>query len=215
MDNTKAWKKEIAYFMRRLYKKGLTTTSGGNISVMLPNHIMLITASQTDKGRMKPDDIALVDRQARMLSTSHKPSMETGMHLAIYRARPDVHCIVHAHPPLATAFAAAHQNINTALTGEGRALLGETVVAPYALMGSTALAESVAEAVLQSHAVLMANHGAITLGKNLMEAFERMEVLENHARMELACAQLGGYKALGNKALQDIDAFMTQNHDHS
>lgn len=176
--------------------------------MMLPNHIMLITASQTDKGRMKPDDIALVDRQARLLSTSHKPSMETGMHLAIYRKRPDVHCIVHAHPPLATAFAAAHQNVNTALTGEGRALLGETVVAPYALMGSATLAKNASEAATQTNAVLLANHGAITLGKNLMEAFERMEVLENHARMELACYRLGGPKVLDDNALQAIDHLM-------
>ncbi len=215
MDSTKACKKEIAYFMRRLYKRGLTTTTGGNISVLLPNKVLLITASQTDKARMKAHEVALVDMHGRQLSTSLKPSMETAMHIAIYKKRPDVRCIIHAHPPLATAFAAAHQTINTALTGEGRALLGQPALAPYALMGSSELARNVADLAAYTHVVLMANHGVITLGKSLMEAFERMEVLENNARTDLLCRQLGGHKALAPDQLQAIDLLMKQNNEDS
>lgn len=208
MDSTKPWKKEVAYFMRRLYKRGLTTTSGGNISLRLSDNVILVTPSQTDKGRMKAEDVVRVDRQGRKLSQGPNPSMETAMHLAIYRQRPDVNCIVHAHPPFSTSFAVAHKNINTAIMGEAYAIVGKPVVAEYALMGSTSLAENVAEAAANAQVILMANHGVMALGKSLLEAFDRLEVLENCARIELAAKSVGGAISLEKSDLMAIEDLM-------
>lgn len=200
-------KKEIAYFMRRLYKRGLTTTSGGNISAMLDGY-MFITPSQTDKGRMKASDIIVFDTEGRNLSKTSKPSMETGMHMAIYKIRPDVKAIVHAHPVAATGFAASHRLIDCSLIGESRALIGEPVIAPYRLMGTDDLASVVADACVAANAILLANHGVLTVGSSLLEAFDRMEVLEACARINLIATMLGGGKQISRENLLAIDKLM-------
>lgn len=207
VNSLTAMKKEIAYFMRLLYKRGLTTTSGGNISAMLDG-FLLITPSQTDKGRMKASDIIVFDAKGRNISKALRPSMETGMHMAIYAARPDVKAIVHAHPVAATGFAASHRLIDCNLIGESRALIGEPVIAPYRLMGTDDLAAVVAEACVASNAVLLANHGVLTVGNSLLEAFDRMEVLEACARINLIAKMLGGGKPLSNENLIAIDKLM-------
>ncbi len=208
MDKTGAYKKEVAYFMRRLYKRGLTTTSGGNISLKLSDVAVLITASQTDKGRMKAEDVARIDMHGRNLSARLMPSMETGMHLAIYKRRPDIKCIIHAHPPIATAFAVTHKNINTEIIGEAYALAGKPALAQYALMGSAELAAIVADAAAATNLILMANHGVMALGNSLLEAFDRLEVLENCARIELASSLIGETKTLNNSELKAIDELL-------
>lgn len=208
MNELNHFRKEIAYFMRRLYKRGLTTTSGGNISVKLSNGMVLITASQTDKGRIKARNVGMIDLHGRQLSAKVKLSMETGMHLAVYKARPDIHAIVHAHPPTATSFAVAHRPINPDLMGESRAVLGKIKVAPYRLMGSQDLAEAVAHETKEANAVLLANHGVLTVGKSLLEAFDRLEVLENCAKVELLANLIGTSHQLSPEEVQAIDKLM-------
>ncbi|MBZ0244079.1 MAG: class II aldolase/adducin family protein [Bacteroidales bacterium] len=205
MNEVNHFRKEIAYYMRRLYKRGLTTTSGGNISMKLPNGMILITASQTDKGRMKAADVGMSDMQGRNLSTRLKLSMETGMHIAVYKARPDICAIVHAHPPLATSFAVAHKPINTMLMGESRAVLGDITMAPYQLMGTTALAESVATHLAQAKVVLLANHGVLAVGKDLLQAFDRLEVTEACAKIQLFSQLIGQPQALTADEVLAID----------
>lgn len=205
MNELNHFRKEIAYFMRRLYKRGLTTTSGGNISVKLPNGMILITSSQTDKGRMKAADVGMTDMHGRNLSTKLKLSMETGMHIAVYKARPDICAIVHAHPPLATSFAVAHKSINTALMGESRAVLGEIATAPYQLMGTEALAETVATHLAQANVVLLENHGVLAVGKDLLQAFDRLEVTEACAKIQLLSQLIGQPQALSADEVLAID----------
>lgn len=208
MEQYKDVRKEIAYFMRRLYKRGLTTTSGGNISMKLANGLILITASQTDKGRMKASDVGITDLHGRSVSGKMRLSMETGMHLAVYKSRPDVHAIVHAHPPVATSFAVAHKTINVDLMGESRAIVGKLAEAPYKLMGTQALAEAVAANIQTANAVLLANHGVLTVGKSLLEAFDRLEVLESCAKVELLSNLIGRSYPLSQEELQAIDKMM-------
>ncbi len=207
MSQASTISKEIAYFMRRLYKRGLTTTSGGNISVR-SGGLVFITPSQTDKGRMRASDILAISIEDLSAKGAGKPSMETGMHLAVYAVRPDVSAIVHAHPVVATGFAAAHKPVDCSLVGEARALLQQPVLAPYQLMGTEDLAQTVAEACRNAHAVLMANHGVLTTGKNLLEAFDRLEVLESCARINLIATMLGGGKRLDPEQLRAIDKLM-------
>jgi L-fuculose-phosphate aldolase len=205
MNDINIFKKEIAYFMRRLYKQGLTTTSGGNLSVRISEDEILITPSQTDKGRMKASEIIRMKTDGTFENKPFKPSMECGFHLEIYKNRPDIQAIVHAHPVLATSFAVSHKPINCDLLGESRAILGTPVFASYALMGTKTLATNVAEAFKNSNVVLMENHGIITVGKSLLEAFDRMEVLENTARINILAELLGGAKTLNEANLRAID----------
>ena len=131
--------------MRRLYKHGLTTTSGGNISLRISDDIIVITPSATDKGRMRWKEVGLMNIFGENLTPELKPSIESEMHLSIYKKKKEIKAIVHAHPVFASAFTAMKSKINTTLTAEARAILGDPVLVPYALMGTADLASVVAE----------------------------------------------------------------------
>ncbi|HPE56215.1 MAG TPA: class II aldolase/adducin family protein [Bacteroidales bacterium] len=197
-------KSEVAATMKRLYDRGLSTASGGNVSMRIKDGI-LITASQTDKGLIDASQVGLIDQDGKVMSGDLKLSMETGMHLAIYAKRPDINAIVHAHPVFATSFAISGKIIKTNLSGESRAVLGEPAFAEYALMGTQHLADLVAGASLKSNAVLMRNHGVITLGSSLFQAYDRMEVLEASAKMTFITEFLGGSHDLTVEQLKEID----------
>jgi L-fuculose-phosphate aldolase len=186
MDPTnkyKAERKEVASFMRRLYKRGLTTTSGGNISLRITDDIIAITPSATDKGRMKWKEVGLMTLSGENLTPDLKPSIEFEMHLAIFKKKKEVTAIVHAHPVFSSAFTAMKLKINTNLTAEACAILGEPLLVPYALMGTISLANVVSENVKHSDILLLENHGILTTGSNLLQAFDKIEVLENAAKM--------------------------------
>ena len=200
-------REEIAGFMRRLYRQFLTTTSGGNISCRAADGNIVITASQSDKGEQRAETVGVVTPEGKSLIPELKLSIETGMHLAIYAARPDVMAIVHAHPVTATLFAAAEAApLDMHLTAEAYAVAGEVVKIPYALMGSEALAQIVAEKMRHYNCGLMENHGVIALGKNLLSAFDRMELLENAAK-QTVMAQLIPCRRLSEEQLLELDRF--------
>ena len=207
MDYTKE-REEVASFMRRLYRQFLTTTSGGNISCRVADGNIVITASQSDKGEQRPEHVGIVTPDGTSLTPHLKLSIETGMHLAIYAARPDVMAIVHAHPVTATLFTAADSiPLNMHLTAEAYAVAGETVMIPYALMGSEALAANVAEKMRDHDCGLMENHGVITLGKTLLQAFDRMELLECAAK-QTVMSQLIPCRNLTKERLEELDRFV-------
>jgi len=198
------YRKEVAHFMRRLYEQKLTTTSGGNVSLRIDN-IVLITASQTDKAIIDESQIGLITMKGNNLSENLKISMESKMHLAIYSRRPDVKAIVHAHPIFSTSFAIAGKEIKTNLASEARAILGVPVKSAYVLMGTQELADKVADASLKGNVILMENHGILTVGENLLQAYDRMEVLESAAKMTFITTLLGGGKELTDEELKSID----------
>jgi L-fuculose-phosphate aldolase len=201
-------RKLIARFMRRLYNRGLTTASGGNISVRVKDG-MFITPSALDKGELKSRHIGAISFEGRNLTPELKPSMEFGMHLAVYMKRPDITSIVHAHPPIATSFTAMDKEINCCLIAEARAILGKPVRAPYALMGSPELADTVAAAAeTGSNVILLENHGIVCLGKDLLTAFDRIEVLEAAAKMTFISGLAGGAKPLTDEQMATIDMLM-------
>lgn len=201
---------EVAYFMRRLYAQRLTTTLGGNISLKVSGDIILITPSGIDKGTISAAQIGEIRPDGTNCTPLLKPSIEVPMHLAVYAARPEVKAVIHAHPVTASTFAASNRKINCRLIAESRLFLGEVVTAPYACMGTGALAQSVVDALSPgTHAVLMANHGALTVGDSLLQAFDRMEVLESAARITLMASLLGNEKELNENQLREIDCFLT------
>lgn len=192
-------RKMVADFTRRLYERGLTTSGGGNISLRVGDKI-LITPSKFDKGRLQPENIGIMLPSGENLTPHLKLSIETEMHLCILKTRCDVNAVVHAHPPTASAFAVtkAGLEMDTDLTDESAYLLGKIARSKYAGMGTAELAQNVAQAVKNSNVVLMENHGALCVGANLLEAFERMEVLENTAKMNfIIFAKMGYNQKLG------------------
>lgn len=208
MSNPDNIKKDVAYFMQRLYNKGLTTSLGGNISCRIDENSIAITTCQTDKARITNEEIGIVDLQGNSLSSHLKLSMETMMHLGIYHKRKDVNAIVHAHPPLASFFAVSNKKINCRLSGEGRALLGEPAYAPYALMGTKELAGIVSENSLQSNVIFMQNHGIITMGDSLLIAFDRIEVAEFTARLTILTNLTDDKIELTEEQVKAIDTLM-------
>jgi L-fuculose-phosphate aldolase len=204
-EKFKKERKEVARFMRRLYKQGLTTTSGGNLSLRLSDDVILITPSATDKGRMKWKEVGIVNIFGENLTPHLKPSMETGMHIAIYKKRDDIHAIVHAHPVFASLFTAVKARINTNLTAEAKAILGDPVFVKYAIMGSPALAELASEHILKSDILLLENHGILTIGTNLLQAFDRAEVLESAAKMTLMTQMTGKRRPLDKVRINELE----------
>ena len=204
-DKYKSERKEVARFMRRLYKHGLTTTSGGNVSLRLSEELIVITPSATDKGRMKWKEVAIVTIFGENLTPDLKPSIETAMHLAVYKKKKDVLAIVHAHPVMASLFTAIKAKINTNLTAEAKAILGDPLLVKYAVMGSIALADIVAENVLKSDILLLENHGILTTGANLLQAFDKIEVLENAAKMTLMTEMTGKRRPLDRARILELE----------
>jgi L-fuculose-phosphate aldolase len=201
----KKQRKEVASFMRRLYRHGLTTTSGGNISLKISDDIILITPSATDKGRMKWKDVGIMSIPGENLTPDLKPSIESGLHLSIYKKNSGVTAIVHAHPVFASSFTAMKSTINTSLTAEARAICGEPRFVPYALMGTSELAEIAAENAVEADILLLENHGILTTGSGLLNAFDKLEVLENAAKMTLIVEMCGKKRVLSSSRIREIE----------
>jgi len=204
-DKYKSERKEVARFMRRLYKHGLTTTSGGNISLRLSDELILITPSATDKGRMRWKEVGIVNIVGENLTNHLKPSIETAMHLSIYKKKKEIYAIVHAHPVFASLFTAIKTKINTNLTAEAKAILGDPLFVRYAVMGSAALAEVAAENILKSDVLLLENHGILTTGATLLQAFDKIEVLENAAKMTLLTEMTGRKRPLDKARILELE----------
>ena len=194
-------RREIAYFMRRLYKMGLTTTSGGNISLRCDDYV-LMTPSTLDKARLKAKHIVILNLEGENLTPDLKPTMDKEMHIEIYKKNNEVKAIVHAHPVTATAFACTGKSVSTTLIAESYAILGIPARAKYATMGTKELAGIVSEAASGNKVVLMDNHGVLATGRNLLQAFDRVEVLENAAKTTLICEILRETKHIPESELK-------------
>ena len=199
-------REEVAYFMRRLYDKNLTTCSGGNVSQKINKDLICITPSSLDKGRIQPEQIGLITLKGENLTPELKPSIETSMHIAVHNMRPDIKAVVHAHPVTASSFTASEMKINTALIAESAAVLGTPVFTQYAKQGSSDLAKIVSEATANANIVLMSNHGVLTVGDTLLKAFDRIEVLEASAKITLYTELLGPKRALSDSQLSELVA---------
>jgi len=200
-------RKQVAATMRRLYDQGLTTCSGGNISLRIDNDHFLITPSALDKGSITYRQIALFTFSGKNLTPELKPSIETDMHRKILIARKDIQTVVHAHPKHASFLSATKSHrIRTDLLAEARFLLKEPAFAPYALMGTSGLGDIAAAALKNDMvALILENHGILTIGKTLLQAFDRIEVLEAAAEMTMMSKLVDDLSPLDNHRLKGID----------
>jgi len=174
---------------RMLFDRRLTAGAGGNISVRVDGG-MMITPSGTCKGMLTADSMIFVDL-ATGEAAGGRPSMETPFHRGIYLKRPDVNAIVHCHPPACTALAVLKRPLRARLVPEGAMILGDVPMAAYASPGSASLADSVVSGLGSGTALMMESHGALTVGKDMMEAFVRMDTMEYLADLQLRCEAAG------------------------
>jgi len=176
---------------RRLYNRGFAAANDGNITVRLSDREFLCTPTMVSKGFMKPEDICKVDAEGKQLAGSKKRTSEVLLHLAIYKARPDIMGVVHCHPPHATAFAVAHEPIPKCILPEVEVFLGEVAIAKYETPGDNRFASTVLPYVHDCNTILLANHGTVTFGPTLENAYFNTEIIDAYCRILLLAKQLG------------------------
>ncbi len=190
---------------KRLRDRFFVAANDGNISVRLAENQILITPTNVNKGDVTVDSILKIDMQGGVISGSMKPSSETKMHLAVYKARPDVTAIVHAHPPAATGFAACHIRLDAdIILPEVVFGLGKVGFAEYGTPTTQEIPNAVEKEIPDCDAMLLSNHGALTVGTDVMHAYYRMEVLEMYARVRLVTRILGEPKPLSQNEISTL-----------
>jgi L-fuculose-phosphate aldolase len=187
---------DIVEIGRRLYARGYTASNDGNISVRLDGGRLLMTPKSVCKGFMNEAMMCITDLDGRKLAGDRDPSSEMQMHLEVYRQRPDVNAVVHAHPPVATGFAVAGIPLDRAVLAEVVTTLGSVPIADYATPSTKELPDAVRKYVKAHDGMLLANHGALTLGTDLFAAYYKMETIEHFARISLVARLLGGERLL-------------------
>lgn len=182
---------QIVRIMERIYGSGMTTTSGGNLSIREDDGTVWITPGGVDKGGLGSNDIVRVDPSGEAHG-NHRPSIELPFHQSVYRRRPDVRAVVHAHPPALVAFSIVRTLPDTSLLPSARLVCGNTGLAPYALPGSRELGEVIAD-VLESgvDTAVLENHGVVVVGEDLHQAYRRFETFETLARLEIRARRIG------------------------
>ena len=195
---------EIVKFARRLYRLGFMPGTSGNLSVRLDSQLILATPTGASKSMLTKDDLVIVDLNGHQLYGSKKVTSEIGMHLAIYNRRPDIQSVIHSHPPISTAFACAGRALDKPLCSEAIMSLGIVPLAEYATTGTDEVAASLADLIPGHEAILMANHGVVTYGKTVLDAFMKMETVEHFAQISLIVDQLGSASFIDQDKVEDL-----------
>lgn len=212
-----AARRAIVEVCRRLYDRGLIAGQDGNVSVRISHTQVLVTPAGFAKVDVRAADLVLLNLDGTAVGRvkeSCGASSEVRVHLAAYRARADVQAVVHAHPPTATGFAVAGVPLEYDALAELVYNVGPVPVVPYESPGSQLLAELAAEALTLSDAVLLANHGAVTVGATLQIAHQRMESLEHAARILLAARIVGGVTRLSSKQVSELELMRANSSQH-
>lgn len=184
-------KRDILEAGRRLYQKNFVAANDGNISARVSETVIWATPTGVSKGFMTEDMLVKLDLDGNILEGTSKPSSEIKMHLRIYKESPDIRAVTHAHPPVSTTFAAAGIPLEKALLQETVVRLGIIPVAPYALPGSSALAEGVVPFVKDYNGLLLEHHGTVAWGTSVMQAFYILESIEYNATVTMYARMMG------------------------
>jgi L-fuculose-phosphate aldolase len=197
---------DIVEVGRRMYARGYTASNDGNISVRLGSDRLVMTPKSVCKGFMTPDMMCITDLDGKKLQGDRDPSSEMLMHLEVYRQRPDVQAVVHAHPPTATGFAVAGIPLDRAVLAEVIATLGSVPIAEYATPSTKELPEAVRKYIKAHDGMLLANHGALTVGTDLYGAYYKMETIEHFAKISLVARLLGGENLISRDEVLRLQA---------
>ncbi|MBL8059933.1 MAG: class II aldolase/adducin family protein [Chthonomonas sp.] len=194
---------EICRIGHLLWGRGHIGAAEGNVSWRLDTTTLLCTPAGRNKGELTPAEIVLIDRQGRSLGEG-RPSSEVQLHLECYDGRPDCLAVVHAHPPYATAFALAGEPIPENLLPEAAVFLGRIAMVPFAMPGTTAMRDAIRPYLTKHKTFLLQNHGAVTLGKTLEDAFARMDTLERVAAAIYRANKIGEPLSLPASAMTEL-----------
>lgn len=189
---------------RRLYARGYVASNDGNISVRLDAARLITTPRSVSKGFMTPDMMVITDFEGKKLAGQRDASSELPMHLEIYRSRPDVNAVVHAHPPLATGFAVAGIPLTRAVLAEVVTTLGSIPIAEYGTPSTAELPEAVRRYIKAHDGLLLANHGAVTCGADVLSAYYKMETIEHFAKISLVARLLGREHLLSREEVERL-----------
>ncbi len=209
-------KKQLVEICRRVYEKGFVSAYDGNISAVTPDNTFLITRSAVRKGDVTEDDILEIDASGRIISGRGKVSTEYKIHLFAYSHRPEVNAVVHCHPVYATAFASLAEGAGKGFEGnyfpEVILTLGKVPLCRYATPSTDELPLSMEPYIDYAWAFLLQNHGAVTLGKTLKDAYNKMEKLEHTAQILFAAKLLGGAKELPKEKVNELLSIAKENY---
>ncbi len=195
---------DIVEVGRRMYARGYTASNDGNISVRLDANHLLMTPKGVAKGFMSPDMMCITDLEGRKLQGDRDPSSEMLMHLEVYQQRPDVQAVVHAHPPTATGFAVAGIPLTRAVLAEVLTTLGSIPIAEYATPSTNELPAAVRKYIRAHDGMLLANHGALTVGADLFAAYFKMETIEHFAKISLVARLLGRENLIAREEVERL-----------
>ncbi len=206
MVNEYEIKKQICDIGKRIYDKGMVASNDGNISVKISDNEFLCTPTGVSKGFMTPEFICKVDRDGKVLQANpgFKPSSEIKMHMRVYKERPDVNAVVHAHPLYATGFAIAGIPLTQPIMPEAVIALGCVPIAEYGTPSTEEIPDAVSKYLQSFDAVLLENHGALSFSDSLLSAYHKMESVEFYARLLYISKQLGGPKELSDAQVQRL-----------
>lgn len=203
MSKQETLAREIVEIGKLMYDRGHVISNDGNISVRVDENTFLVTPSGISKGRLTPDMLVPVNLNGDIISGDRHPSSETPMHLEVYRQKPEVHAVVHAHSPLATAFAIAGRAIDEPYMPELILGLGVVPVAPFAMPSTEEVPASIM-GLLDGNALLLANHGVLTWGSSVIAAFDYLEQVEYAAKIIMTVEQLGGGRRLDEQVRERL-----------
>jgi L-fuculose-phosphate aldolase len=195
---------DIVEVGRRLWERGYVASNDGNISVRLDDHRLITTPKNVSKGFMTPDMMVITDLDGKKIAGERDPSSELKMHLEVYRNRPDVRAVVHAHPPTATGFAVAGIPLDRAVLAEVITTLGSIPIAEYATPSTEELPAAVRKYVKAHDGLLLANHGALAMAGDVMAAYYRMETIEHFAKISLVARTLGREHVLSRDEVERL-----------
>ena len=198
-------KQQICEVGHLIWQLGFVAANDGNISMKVDDNTFLTTPTGTSKRILTPEMIIKMNADNEVIECpeGYRPSSEFKMHLRCYKERPDIGAVVHAHPPTATGFAIAHIPLDDYTMPEAIIFLGSVPIAPYGTPGSQEVPDSVAPFLAEHDTILLMNHGALTVGKDLTQAYYRMETLEHFAKVSLVARQLGGAKELPREKIDE------------
>jgi L-fuculose-phosphate aldolase len=199
-------RRDILHVCRRAYERGLVAGTDGNVSVRLSRDRVIATPTGMCKGFLTDDDLVVCDLDGKQIAGTRRLTTEIKIHLAAYTVRDDVCAVVHAHPPYATGFAVAGVTPSENAMPEAYIAVGKVALAPYATPSTDALAAGLQPSLCDHDAVLLANHGAMTLGRDVIAAYHRMEALEQLCRITCIARDLGGVRPLTGAQTQQLEA---------
>ncbi|MBD3185084.1 class II aldolase/adducin family protein [Candidatus Poribacteria bacterium] len=204
MKSESQYRHEMIEVCKRIYQKGFVASNDGNVTLRMSEDEILATPTGMCKGDITTDQLIKVNMQGEVISGFLKPSSELKLHLRVYEKRPDAGAVAHAHPPISTGFAVAHVSLEQKAIPEVISTLGGVPLAPYKRPSTDDLARTIDKFIADSDAILLANHGVMSVGKDVFDAYYTLERVEHSAHIILVARMLGGEKELSKDEVDSI-----------